>query len=302
MLTNEVTEHKHEPVLRIAKWSETFEKSESRKLKILTWISVPVGFDSTGYQALIEEFGDEAPALYGAWCVLCAIAAQQSVRGTLASSRGAPLKMSAIARRTGFPAEIFVRLVAWASRTDIGWLEYVSADEMSRELEKNAENSSVFEGLGESPRNPPECPHDSGGIPRLPYRTEPNKTEQDITLRPTGSGYGERWAAASEGFVDRVREVARRMVTWRGFGTVIDRELIWQAAWVGVEFDRDTVCDAMDRIKAGSVGKPKSYLGCAMIKLCQRHGEDWDTLKKLVPPAPPPPPAQVKIADESEVA
>ena len=58
-------------VYRIAKWTETFERAESRKLKQLTWIAMPVGFSSTGYQAMLEDFDAErAPAIYGAWCAL----------------------------------------------------------------------------------------------------------------------------------------------------------------------------------------------------------------------------------------
>ncbi len=167
-----------ERVYRIAKWQETFERAESRKLKQLNWIALPIGFGSTGYQELLSEFGDDAPAVYGAWCALCCVAASCHVRGVLCNSRGSPLKLSHIARVTGFPESVFEQLVAWASRTDIGWLEVTSANEMSTRLAEQQEKQREIDVSGESPDDPPKLQ----GIPRAQDRTEPNKTEQDKTL------------------------------------------------------------------------------------------------------------------------
>ena len=50
-------------VYRIAKWSETYETSESRRYKHLTWGSMPVSLESNGYLARVDEFGDDAPAV-----------------------------------------------------------------------------------------------------------------------------------------------------------------------------------------------------------------------------------------------
>ena len=82
------------PVLRIKDWSETFEKSDSRRYKSLTWISVPVTFASDGYQQLLEDFEPEtAAALYGCWQALCQMAAGAPARGTLANSDGKPWRL-----------------------------------------------------------------------------------------------------------------------------------------------------------------------------------------------------------------
>lgn len=287
-------------IYRIAKWEQVFERAESRKLKQLTWIAMPTGFGSNGYQSMLEEFGTDAAAMYGAWCVLVNYAASCHVRGLLATSRGIPLKLQVIARVTGFPVEFFERLVAWASRADIGWLECVSADECSRVLEKTLEKDSVCEVSGESP----DEPLTSQGKPPYtrPNRTEPNKTLHNPTTpnrtEPDRTGHerarpvvdwSARWSAANVevGFFERVAEVAKRLSQLK---TRLDREFIWQVAWVGCEFDRDAVNDACDRCRIpGEVLKPKQYLGAVMVKLCERNGEHWDVLKKLVPPCPPPP-------------
>jgi hypothetical protein len=46
-------------IYRIAKWTETFETAESRRHRILTWVSLPIGFDSSGYTDLVETFGED---------------------------------------------------------------------------------------------------------------------------------------------------------------------------------------------------------------------------------------------------
>jgi site-specific DNA-cytosine methylase len=66
-------------VYRIAKWLETFETSDSRRNKTLSWVSWPL--DSTnGYNDLVETFGDEAPLIYGAWCALVRFAAEPGMK------------------------------------------------------------------------------------------------------------------------------------------------------------------------------------------------------------------------------
>lgn len=287
-----------EPVWRIAKWSETFERAESRKLKTLTWIAMPVGFTSTGYQALLEEFSDEgdgmlAAAIYGGWAALCAFAAGCHVRGVLGDSRGRPLKLSHIARVTGLPVNVLARVFAWASQPQVGWLEPVSHVEFQSELTKTQENQRPATPSGESPDS-------SGGIPQAqdrtgPDRTGPDQTEKDISRRSID--WGGRWSAANFEFRERVRDAAMRLSRVRSQS--LDRDLIWQACWVGTEFDRQTLDDCITRIGSGEILKPKAYLGKSMVTLCSKAGEDWDTLRRLVPPTPPPSPSAVRIEPDA---
>lgn len=164
-------------VYRIAKWESVFERAESRKLKQLTWIAMPVGLTSHGYQSLLDEFGDDAAAIYGAWCSLTAVAAGCVFRGILCSGRGIPLTLPRLSRMTGFEASLYARLEQWALRRDIGWLEVVSDDELREIIEENGgfyEENSIS---GESPDdpltsrgNPPTTRHN---------KTVHNKTVQD---------------------------------------------------------------------------------------------------------------------------
>jgi hypothetical protein len=113
-------------VWRIAKWSDTFETSDSRNYKSLPWVSVPTTLCSNGYQSLVEEFGADAPAIYGAWSAMVAVASKCPVRGTLATSKGVPYSLERIIREAYMHPDclpIFQRLVAWASSETVGWLE-----------------------------------------------------------------------------------------------------------------------------------------------------------------------------------
>lgn len=113
-------------VWRIAKWSETFETSDSRTYKSLPWVSVPTTLCSNGYQSLVEEFGADAPAIYGAWNAMVAVASKCPVRGTLATSKGVAYSLERVIREAYMHPDclpIFQRLVEWASSEAVGWLE-----------------------------------------------------------------------------------------------------------------------------------------------------------------------------------
>lgn len=151
------------PIYRIAKWKETFETSKTKEYKTLTWVSLPVGFSSNGYHELIEEFGCDAPMIYGAWCALLSVAAQAPERGTLASSKGS-YTLSRIAADTRMPKEIFERLFEWASKLSVGWLEVVPDEPQVPVADEP--------GTEDSP---------AGSLPNGPNLTGPNLTKPDVT-------------------------------------------------------------------------------------------------------------------------
>ena len=276
-------------VYRIYKWTETFERAESRKLKTLTWIAMPVSFAGRGYNQMADEFGDEFPAMYGAWCALCAFAAGCHVRGTLGDHRGNPLTTRHIARVTAMPVEVFERLIEWASRPDVGWLETISREQHLAQIEQTQQTQQTQpkipgpDASGESPDNPPSTRPDT----TVPDSTGPDKTEQNKSRRTDG------WASAGVDFFESVREIANGMHTLSHRGKLrgLDRDTIWRMAWVACEFDRPGLLDALARIREGNVQKPKGYLGRAMIRMCESQGHNWDRVKHLVPDPPPEPQA-----------
>lgn len=99
------TETKVAEVYEVARWSEVFETSESRKCKTLTWISERTDFDSTFWQQGLDEFGPvEWPRVYGNWMILIRTAAKAKVRGRLSGDKGEPWTAARIARPSGCDA------------------------------------------------------------------------------------------------------------------------------------------------------------------------------------------------------
>jgi hypothetical protein len=281
-------------VYRIAKWESVFERAESRKLKQLTWVAMPVSFTSHGYQSLLDEFGTDAAAIYGAWCSLVAVAAGCSHRGILCSGRGIPLTIPRIARMTGFDADLFSRLITWASRRDIRWIEPVEDEELEQivgeSTEENTVNHDTLETSGESPDDPPT--HQGN-----PPATQPNPTQPDITRHnptppnQTRPGLAPEAAEVVGGLVgdeDFRLEVVDRANRIRKAKPDLRRELVWQASWVSIALDRSVIDDFAQRLCAREIRKPTSYLEKVMRTLCERFGANWDSLRLLAPAAPPP--------------
>jgi hypothetical protein len=316
-------------VLRINKWESVFERAESRKIKTLTWIAWPVSFSSNGYQSLLDEFGDEAPAIYGVWCALCSVAASCSVRGVLATSRGIPLRLSHIARTTGFDVQLFERLVAWATRDEISWLAAISEAETAKLFADSDSETNENVGPTVSSGESPDVPGDGRGNPctTRPDLTLPNHTKPIITRHHQTSGshlpdattppvnddpkddeddLGRRWKKPTTEFLILVGEIANRFGRLKDKirigtdGQKLDREYIWQLAWVGAEFGRANVDDVSERLATGEINKPRSYADSVMRNLCRQNGHEWLALRSLVPPVPPAKPARVDVVDDME--
>lgn len=262
-----------QPLYRIAKWTETFERAESRKLKALTWVSVPIRFSSSGYQSMLDEFDDDAPAVYGAWCALVAIAAGCHVRGVLGTSRGIPLKTSHIARLTGFQSAIFDRLIAWASRPDVAWLETVPSDQVAALMQETQEKQRSEVQSGESPDDPPTprgIPPHTGQDITGPNKTGPNKTNAAACF-----------AAAAKEFLD-LQEVDRLCRELLRVKPTLDRAFVFRVCCVGAALERGIVDDWIDRLRAGEIKRPKRWLEAAIDGECRKQGFTWAEISPLV--------------------
>jgi hypothetical protein len=160
-------------VYRIAKFEEVFTKRDARKAKVLHWVSVPTGFQSNGYQSLVEDFGDEAPAIYGAWCALVAVAARCPIEGVLSTSRGRPITPERAANIAFMPAEPFRKLFKWAASESVGWLEVVTQGEEAANV------------IRTEPEDHPDKPRTASG----PHNTTgQDTTGQNITSHDIDAG------------------------------------------------------------------------------------------------------------------
>jgi len=274
-------------VYRIAKWSEVFERAESRKLKSLTWVAMPVGFQSNGYQSMIDEFGDQSPAIYGAWCALVSYAASCHVRGLLTNGRGEPLKLSHIARTTFFPVKIFEQLFAWAALPTVRWLEVVVPTDVNAEMATSNQRES---SPGESPDGVPDRqenpPHTQ------PNLTQPNLTQQDIT--PTnltepdaavaGAVGGELLKVDSEECL-RITQRLQKALSKRHHD--VDAASVWRWGWLSLALDQgDLLPELGTRLYRNEVDRPKRYIDKALRRICGERGLDLTQIAASVPEFP----------------
>jgi hypothetical protein len=163
-------------VYRVKCWTEVYETADSRKHKALQWVSIPIGFDSDGFVRLVEEFGEEAPAMYGAWIALVLVAARCPIRGVLSTSGGDAISEARLAFISRFPSSVFGKLIEWAAR--IGWLEALPLADVRLAVLRREKNS---QSIGD--RSPIELPNK----PNLTLQTQPNPTQQ---TQPTVVGGG----------------------------------------------------------------------------------------------------------------
>jgi len=261
-------------VYRIAKWESVFERAESRKLKQLNWVAMPIGFTSTGYQSMLDEFGDDASSIYGAWCALTAIAASCAVRGVLGNSRGNPLKLSHIARMTGFQSAVFEKLYAWAASPEVGWLEAVPEAEL---VKLYFENSEIPREKHESGESPDDLPAHQENSPD----TQQNITEHNITRHNLSAA---AYAAADERFrslePEDVTRLANRLLK---VAKMLPKDFIWQACCIGEVLSEGMISEIVTKITNGGIKKPKGYIEAALRKESEKFGYDWKELIPLVP-------------------
>jgi hypothetical protein len=302
-------------IYRITKWSEVYETAESRRHKVLQWVSMPIGFSSAGYQLLLDEFGPRAASIYGAWCALVAFAATCPVRGMLCTSKGVAIKVSHINRTTGLDClSVFEELLRWAASPEVAWLEAITEAEASQLLglssstagpNPSRESSPVAcsetqENPGDSP-SPSHCPghaQATTGLPHLtsPHLTRPNKTQHhptspDQTEPDQAMAVGGGLVVAEEILIGEVdlAEACQQASKLRKATQQLDLDFIWQSAVIADALAPGLLADVVSRLREtgpSRVSKPKGYIESVLRRECQERGLNLNRMRALCPPNP----------------
>lgn len=103
---------------RIIDWDRHFENSESRKLKRLDWLKIPVKLDGWAYAHLIDH--KDGPAHFGCWVALLELAASCRPRGALNRPTGEPMTLHDISRQTRIAMPILEAAIT--RMVSIGWV------------------------------------------------------------------------------------------------------------------------------------------------------------------------------------
>ena len=251
-----------EQILKISKWSDEFENASSRKLKALHWVAIPVSFTSNGYNLMLEEFGDDAPAIYGAWCALIKVAAQCNQRGVLSTASGKPMRIAHISRMTGFPEAIFHRLFEWASSDNVKWLVASTYDDTGRPLAESAD------AVADSAKHKTDL------------------TGQDNTPpTPTGTGAGVGGGGVFWDGVGAKQAAERLRKRWSRLE--LPTELVMQVALAATALEPSFIATLLADCHGKKINSPRHYVLQAARNMAIRHGWDWDVLVSSMPTEKP---------------
>lgn len=280
-------------VLRVVKWAEVFETWASRQLKTLRWISVPTGPHSSGYLRMIDDFGDRAPAIYGAWIALVKIAAAAPTRGVLANGKGVPYTAGHLSRLSHFPAALFDELIAWATSPHVRWLEPVPADSTRGRPESGPTMPRPGPDQVEGTREPGR---DQVGEAKKPGseaaptgttrqdQTGPDTTRPDQT-RPDRPSVGlsvveKRLSGLSvddaERFCERFRRVSRQP------RSVLSPWILLGVICCDVAVRKGFATELAERLRSGSIRRPTQYVRSAIRKACEESDVDLDQFRQAV--------------------
>lgn len=152
-------------VYRIKDWS-SFEKSDHRKVKTITWVSTPTNLNSLGrLKIMAQPNGFE---IMGVWEALVALAAgaPAEFRGMIVGSSGEPYSVEDMALKVHGSAEAIERCLPFLTR--IGWLieDKIDEDTADRDIGKDRETiRKLPDNIPEPPDDLPEPPEVSRNFP-----------------------------------------------------------------------------------------------------------------------------------------
>jgi hypothetical protein len=157
---------------RVRDWERLYETHDTRKLKHLTWVAVPVHRDGEGYGILLD--GEHGACNLGAWLAILQVASTSVPRGTLCRGDGRPLDEVSMEFMTKVSRDHFARVFPILCSSRVGWMEW----------EETPEPTGI---AGESPATPRNLPESRENAGESPARIELNRTERSNTGLSAGS-------------------------------------------------------------------------------------------------------------------
>lgn len=253
-------------VLRIVKWSDTFETPKSRTYKRLTWTSNPADLTSSGVLQMVEDFGEEFGLMYGTWCVLVAIAANQPIRGVLANSKGKRLTSKRMSMIGHVSDTDFERLIEWCLRPNVCWIEEIPWQSLVTDPPRTQQGPVADQPVLNADQQVP-----------LPDLTLPNLTQHNHTQPNPGGRSSVVVDWGSFGDVD-FGEVERLCMKFRSTSSTskaqVPPQTLLRAAVLTVWAVPGFITDVALEFRNGNVGKPRKYVEGSIRKACEENSID----------------------------
>ena len=270
-------------MLRIRNWDKHYEKSRTRDVKEMKWLSMHIKLGSDGYATLMH--GDNSYSMYGAWCAILQVAAQCEPRGVLIRSNGQDHDAESIAMLTRGDPEVI--RCALDRLVGIGWVERGIGESVSKDDVTSSTDPVLKHG------NPVQK-HLT-----VQDRTRQNRTEQEITAQKVSSSKTdppktktnsypeafERWYA----IYPRKAGKFKACEAWKKAIKIVDAETLERQT---AEFAKSPMGNTSER----------KYIKHASVWLNGRHWEDepseWGIVYSDAPSEPESPGDWAKTPEE----
>lgn len=154
-------------ILRIDRWDELYETSETRKIKRgLSFVKLPTCHGGKAFRRLMRN--REAGRAFAGWILMLQTAARCSPRGYLIDDKGKPLDADDLEDLTGLPAEDFRLAIEVLTDPRISWVVAENGD--PRRFGKISREN--VESPGDRGRIPGDSVESSGDPPQTETETE----------------------------------------------------------------------------------------------------------------------------------
>jgi hypothetical protein len=160
----------------IKNWATHYEVSQSRTVKHVSWVPLPVKHDGKGFRRLITM--KDGLCLYGAWVLIVQIAAKCTPRGQLIDE-GEPLTAEDLAIKTGAPESMFVRALEVLSSDRIGWILVADCEHAGSALPLQDKTGQDTTGQDKTEDCPETVPVIEAAV--LTFPTDGNPRSWDLT-------------------------------------------------------------------------------------------------------------------------
>jgi len=123
-----------EVIIKINKWSETFENANSRKLKQLVFYQAPAGCNSSGFVELATEHGNDGLIALGVFSALCQLMAKQpkETRGSFLKSNGEPMSVKRLSILTHIEIDAMERSLQMLQAKGVDWISAIQIPNRSQ--------------------------------------------------------------------------------------------------------------------------------------------------------------------------
>lgn len=159
--------------LRVRRWNESFENSESRKVRSTSYVPLPNKHDGKGYSRIANH--QRSCHIFTGWILILQVASKCPERGLLVDEDGS-LDVDDIAVMTRFDVSIFELAIPILVDPKVGWLEWVDTP---GSLQQNGRTQDT---IPVSPISSTPIPDNPGTSRHVPARPDmPGRTEQKGT-------------------------------------------------------------------------------------------------------------------------